>query len=220
MPSGLRGKKIAIIATDGVEQIELVSPREALDAAGATTHLIAPRRGEIQAFNGLEKGDRFPVDRSLEEVRASEYSALYLPGGVINADTLRLEPKAVQFAREMMLSDKPVAVICHGPWLLVEADAVGGRTLTSWPSLRTDINNAGGHWVDEVVHVDEKLISSRKPADLPHFNKRIAREFGNRMEEVQQDQMSEASFPASDPPPGPVSLGGRRVDGDDGDARK
>src|SRR5215475_12191934 len=143
MPSGLRGKKIAIIATDGVEQVELVSPREALDAAGATTHLIGPRRGEIQAFNGLDKGDRFPVDRSLEEVRASEYSALFLPGGVINADALRLEPKAVQFAREMMLSDKPVAVICHGPWLLVEADAVGGRTLTSWPSLRADINNAG-----------------------------------------------------------------------------
>ena len=208
MELGLRGKRVAILATDGVEQVELVEPRKALDAAGAETVLIAPHDGEIQAFNHHDKGDRFPVERTLDGARASEFAALLLPGGVINADALRGEKKAVQFAREMMLSDKPVAVICHGAWLLVEADAVAARTLTSWPTLQTDIRNAGGEWVDEPVHVDDKLVTSRKPADIPQFVERLVAEFSNQIHESRVDQLSEASFPASDPPPGPLALGG------------
>jgi protease I len=208
MELGLKGKKVAIIATDGVEQVELTEPRKALDAAGAETHLIAPKLGEIQGFKHHDKGDKFRVDRSLADVHASDYQALFLPGGVINSDALRSEEKAVQFVREMMLSDKPVAVICHGAWLLVEADAVEGRTLTSWPTLKTDIRNAGGSWVDEPVHVDDKLVTSRKPDDIPFFNKRIVQEFGNRIDEARVDQLSESSFPASDPPPGPSAVGG------------
>ena len=208
MDLGLSGKRVAILATDGVEQVELVQPRDALEAAGARTELLAPKAGEIQAFNHFEKGERLRVDRVLGEASAAEYSALLLPGGVINSDTLRGEPQAVQFVREMMLADKPVAAICHGAWLLVEADAVAGRTLTSWPTLKTDIKNAGGTWVDEPVHVDDRLVTSRKPADIPYFNKRMVTEFGNRLAESQLDQLSEASFPASDPPPGPRSAGG------------
>jgi protease I len=208
MELGLRGKKVAILATDGVEQVELVEPRKALDAAGAETHLISQKRGEIQAFNHLDKGDRFAVDRIFDEARAGEYMALFLPGGVANPDALRMDPKAVQFVREFMVSDKPVAAICHAPWLLIEADAVAGRTLTSWPSLKTDVRNAGGNWVDERVHVDEKLITSRKPDDLPFFCKRIVQEFSNRIDESRVDQLSEQSFPASDPPPGPAAIGG------------
>lgn len=204
----LEGQRIAILATDGVEQVELVEPRKAFDAAGARTEVIAPKGGQIQAFNHHDKGDLIPVDRVLAEVRAAEYSALFLPGGVINSDALRGDKKAVQFAREMMLADKPVAVICHGAWLLVEADAVTGRTLTSWPTLQTDIRNAGGSWVDEAVHVDDRLISSRKPQDIPVFSKRVVRELASRLDESRVDQLSEASFPASDPPPGPTAVGG------------
>ena len=208
MNQGMRGLRVAILATDGVEQIELTEPRKALDAAGARTELVAPKPGEIQAFNNHDKGDRLTVDRTLAEANAAEYSALLLPGGVINSDALRSEAKAVQFAREMMLADKPVAAICHGAWLLVEADAVGGRTLTSWPTLKTDIRNAGGSWVDEPVHVDDKLVTSRKPADIPYFNKRMVAEFTRGAEDSKVDQLSESSFPASDPPPGPTSVGG------------
>src|SRR5215207_4328925 len=169
MEFGLKGRKVAILATDGVEQVELVEPRKALDAAGAVTHLISLKEGEIQGMNHDEKADRLPVDRVLSQVRASEYDALLLPGGVANPDTLRLDQDAVQFVREFMLSEKPVAAICHGAWLLVEAGAVSGRTLTSWPSLRTDITNAGGTWVDEAVHVDGGFVSSRSPDDLSTF---------------------------------------------------
>ena len=208
MELGLKGRKVAILATDGVEQVELIEPRKALDEAGAITHVISPKAGSIQGVNHDEKGERIPVDRTLSEVRASEYDALLLPGGVANPDTLRMDRPAVQFVREFMLAEKPVAAICHGPWLLVEADAVSGRTITSWPSLRTDIANAGGRWVDLPVAVDERLITSRKPDDIPAFNAAIVKEFGNRLDEARVDETSEQSFPASDPPPGPSAIGG------------
>ena len=208
MALGLSGKKVAILATNGVEEVELVEPRKALDAAGAETHLISPDAGEIQAVNHDEKGNKLRVDRTLDQAHASEYAALVLPGGVANPDRLRTVPKAVQFVREFLLADKPVAAICHGPWLLVEADGVAGRTITSWPSLKTDIRNAGGTWVDEPVHVDDNLITSRKPSDIPYFNKQIVQIFGNRIDEAWADELSEQSFPASDPAPGPTSIGG------------
>lgn len=203
MEFGLKGHRVAILATDGVEQVELVEPRKALDDAGAVTELVSLEAGKIQAFNHLDKGDRFEVDASLEDAQAAQYDALVIPGGVANPDALRLDPRAVQFVREFMVADKPVAAICHGPWLLIEADAVAGRTLTSWPSLKTDIRNAKGEWVDKEVVVDEKLVTSRKPADLPAFNAAIVREFASRIDEAKIDQLSEQSFPASDPPPGP-----------------
>jgi len=208
MSSGLQGRKVAILATDGVEQVELEAPRKALDDAGAVTHLIAPQGDSIQAMNHDEKGGRIPVDRVLADVRARDYDALLLPGGVANPDRLRMDEKAVQFVREFMLTDRPVAAICHGPWMLVEAGAVAGRTLTSWPSLKTDIRNAGGDWVDEVVRVDDELITSRKPDDLPQFCSTIVREFSKRMDDRRVDSMGEQSFPASDPPPGPSAIGG------------
>ncbi|MES2180109.1 MAG: type 1 glutamine amidotransferase domain-containing protein [Gemmatimonadota bacterium] len=209
MESGLKGRRVAILATDGVEQIEFEDPRRALDAAGAVTHLISQKEGSIQAMNHDEKGARIPVDRTLAASNPSDYDALLLPGGVANPDRLRMDPKAVQFVREFMLSDKPVAAICHGAWLLVEAGAVSGRTLTSWPSLQTDIRNAGGQWVDEVVRVDDKLVTSRKPEDLPKFCATIVKEFARGIEDAQLDAVSEQSFPASDPPPGPTAIGGQ-----------
>ena len=208
MPNTLEGKRVAIIATDGVEQAELVDVRKALDAAGAETVLVSPKADSVQAFKHHDKGDRFPVDMTLADAKPTDFSALYLPGGVANPDALRLEPKAVQFVREFMAADKPVAAICHGPWLLVEADAVAGRKLTSWPSLKTDIRNAGGEWVDEPVCVDGDLITSRKPDDIPVFNKRIIAEFSSQIVDREVDRTSEQSFPASDPPPGPAAIGG------------
>ena len=181
MNSRLQGRKVAILATDGVEQVELEQPRRALDKAGALTHLVSPKQDSIQAINHDEKGARIPVDRMLSDVRPSDYDALVLPGGVSNPDSLRTDESAVQFVREFMLADKPVAAICHGPWMLVEAGSVRGRTLTSWPSLKTDIVNAGGRWVDEVVHVDDTLITSRNPGDLPQFCATIVREFALRI---------------------------------------
>lgn len=203
MEFGLKGHRVAILATDGVEQVELVEPRKALDAAGAVTEIVSLEPGKIQAFNHLDRGDTFKVDASLDEAQAAQYDALFIPGGVANPDALRMDPRAVQFVREFMVSDKPVAAICHGAWLLVEADALAGRTLTSWPSLKTDILNARGDWVDRDVVIDEKLITSRKPEDLPAFNEAIVREFANRIDEAKVDELSEQSFPASDPPPGP-----------------
>ena len=209
MSNSLNGTKVAILATDGVEQVELVEPRKALDDAGAMTHLISPKEGTIQAMHHDEKGDQLKVDRVLGDAKASEYDALLLPGGVANPDRLRTDARAVQFVKEFMLSEKPVAAICHGPWLLVEANAVAGRTLTSWPSLQTDIRNAGGDWVDRPVQEDERLITSRRPDDIPQFNDAIVRGFaGLAGTDAQVDQTSEQSFPASDPPPGPSAIGG------------
>jgi protease I len=208
MELGLKGRKIAILATDGVEQVELVEPRKALDAAGAVTHIISPKPGAIQGMNHDDKGDELPVDRTLAEVHASEYDALLLPGGVKNPDTLRLDQNAVQFVREFMLSEKPVAAICHGPWMLVEAGAVQGRTLTSWPSLKTDIRNAGGQWVDQPVQIDDGLITSRKPEDIPAFSAAMVKQFAKDIEDRRMDEVGEQSFPASDPPPSPTAIGG------------
>ena len=209
MNNSLKGTRVAILATDGVEEVELVKPRKALDDAGAITHLISPKAGTIQAMNHDDKGDQLKVDRVLGDAKASEYDALLLPGGVANPDRLRTDPRAVQFVKEFMLAEKPVAAICHGPWMLVEANAVAGRTLTSWPSLQTDIRNAGGDWVDKPVQEDERLVTSRKPDDIPQFNEAMLRAFaGVAGTDAQVDVTSEQSFPASDPPPGPTAIGG------------
>ena len=170
MANELNGKRVAfMIANEGVEQVELTTPWEAVRNAGGTPELVAPKPGTAQAFNHLDKGDTFPVDRTVSQVTADDYDALVLPGGVANPDQLRTVDEAVDFARAFFRAGKPVAVICHGPWTLVEADVVRGRTLTSWPSLQTDIRNAGGTWVDEEVCHDGNLVTSRKPDDLPAF---------------------------------------------------
>ena len=169
MANQLKGKRIAFLATDGVEQSELTQPWEALRAEGAELELVAPTAGEIQAMRGREPGDRFSVDTRVRDADVSRYAGLVLPGGVMNPDALRLDADAVEFVRGFFEQSKPVAAICHAAWMLVEADVVRGRTLTSWPSLKTDIRNAGGEWVDEEVHVDGLLVTSRKPADLNAF---------------------------------------------------
>ena len=206
MSNELQGRRVAVLATDGVEQVELTHPWQALEKAGAEVHLIAPKRGRIQAMNHFEKADTFEVTRTLDEAGVADYAMLILPGGVANPDALRQDPKAVQFVKEFMVADKPVAAICHAPWLLVEADVVRGRTLTSWPSLKTDITNAGGEWVDEKVHQDLKLITSRKPEDLPAFSAKVIGAIAVT-EEIALDKMVEQTFPASDPLPGPTSIG-------------
>jgi protease I len=167
--SELNGKRVAFLATDGVEQIELTEPWKAVENAGGRPELVSIKPGRIQGFEHLDKGDTFPVDVTASDAGAWSYDALVLPGGVANPDFLRADEDAVRFVRSFFEQGKPVAAICHGPWTLVEADVVRGRTLTSWPSLRTDIRNAGGTWVDEEVHVDGGLVTSRKPDDLPAF---------------------------------------------------
>jgi len=173
----LQGKTVAIIAADMVEQVELEEPRKALEEAGAETHLISLKPGEIQGFNHFDPADKFKVDKAIEEVDASDYDALLIPGGVGNPDQLRGDENVVSFVRDFFESGKPVAAICHGPWVLVEAGVVKGRKVTSWPTLQTDIRNAGGNWVDEEVVVDQGLVTSRKPDDIPAFNKKMIEEF-------------------------------------------
>jgi protease I len=189
MSDQLKGKRVAfLMANEGVEQVELTEPLQTVREAGAETDLLAPEAGLIQAFNHLDKGDRFEVDRVIgdADADADEYDALVLPGGVANPDQLRTKVEAVEFVRAFFAAGKPVGVICHGPWTLVEADVVRDRTLTSWPSLRTDLRNAGAEWVDEEVHVDEGLVSSRKPDDLPAFNAKIVEEFAEGVHEGQR----------------------------------
>ena len=188
MANELNGKRVAIVATDMVEQVELLEPRKALDEAGATTELISIEPGKIQGFNHYDKGDEIPVDRTIEEASADEYDALLLPGGVGNPDTLRMDENVVSFVRDFFEQGKPVAVICHGPWTLVEAGVVRNRTLTSWPSIQTDIRNAGGKWVDEEVHVDQGLVTSRKPDDIPAFNAKMVEEFAEGTHEGQREK--------------------------------
>ena len=173
----LDGKKVAILVADGFEQVELTEPRKALDAAGATTHLISPAEGKVQGFNHDTPGDKLPVDLPLSGADPASYDALLLPGGVANPDNLRIIPEAVAFVKAFFEAGKPVASICHGPWTLIEAGVVKGVTLTSWPSLQTDLRNAGANWVDQEVVTDKGLVTSRKPDDIPAFSKKIIEEF-------------------------------------------
>lgn len=185
MASELKGLRIAFLtSSEGVEQVELTTPWEAVKNAGGTPELIAPKGGTVQGVNHLDKGDTFDVHRTLQDTDPTEYDAVVVPGGVANGDFLRSTPGAVRFVQRMFEAGKPAAVICHGPWVLVEADLVRGRTLTSWPSLQTDIRNAGGNWVDTEVQVDDNgpntLVTSRKPDDLPAFCENLVRVFARR----------------------------------------
>ncbi len=173
----LTGKTIAVLATDGFEQVELEKPVAALREAGAEVHIVAPKGGEIQGFNHHDKGDKTRVDRALADTQAEAYDGLVLPGGVINPDQLRLESEAIDFIRSFVRAEKPIAAICHGPWTLIDAGAVDGRRVTSWPSLKTDLRNAGAEWVDQEVVVDQGLVTSRNPDDLPAFCAKMVEEF-------------------------------------------
>jgi protease I len=193
MADDLKGKKIAFLATDMVEQVELTDPWKALENAGAELELVALKNGEIQGFDHYDKADRFKVDRTVEEANASDYDGLVLPGGVGNPDTLRQDENAVRFVRDFFEQGKPVGAICHAPWTLVEAGVVRGRRLTSFPSLQTDIRNAGGNWVDEEVVVDSGLVTSRKPDDLPAFDKKLIEEFAEGRHQEQSAKTKAAS---------------------------
>jgi protease I len=187
MTGELQGKRIAfLVANESVEQVELTEPLLAVGNAGAEVDLLAPKDEKIQAFNHLDKGDCFSPTKAVGKADVGDYDGLVLPGGVANPDQLRTEPEAVEFVRAFFDAGKPVGVICHGPWTLIEADVVGGRTLTSWPSLQTDLRNAGAKWVDEEVHVDQGLVSSRKPGDLEAFKAKIIEEFAEGAHEDQK----------------------------------
>ena len=194
MADKLEGKRIAfLVAPEGTEQVELTEPWDAVTGEGATAELVSTEEGEIQAFNHLDKGDTFKVGRVVGDVSPSDYDGLVLPGGVANPDFLRMDEDAVAFVRGFFEQAKPVGVICHGPWTLVEADVLRGRKITSWPSLQTDIRNAGGNWVDEEVVVDSGLVTSRKPDDIPAFNAKIVEEFAEGVHEGQRQSVSTAS---------------------------
>ncbi|HEX4173837.1 MAG TPA: type 1 glutamine amidotransferase domain-containing protein [Acetobacteraceae bacterium] len=174
----LKGLRVAILATDGFEQDELMQPRQALDEAGAKTQVVAPKEGKIRGWKFTEWGNEVAVDRKLDDARPEEFDALLLPGGVINPDKLRIIPQAVAFVKAFFDAHKPVAAICHGPWTVIEAGAAKGRRMTSWPSLKTDLTNAGAHWVDEPAVRDDNLVTSRKPDDIPAFNRAMIELFG------------------------------------------
>jgi protease I len=188
----LQGKRVAFLATDMVEQVELTEPWKAVQDEGATPELVSLEDGEIQGFNHYDKADTFKVDRTVEEASADDYDALVIPGGVGNPDTMRMNENAVEFTRQFFEQGKPVGVICHGPWMLVEAGVVRDRKVTSWPSLRTDIRNAGGNWVDQEVVVEDGLVTSRKPDDLPAFNAKIVEEFAEGRHAKQADKTARA----------------------------
>ena len=177
MERKLNGKKVAILVADGFEQVEMTKPRSALDEAGALTKIVSIKSGKIQGMNHADKGDTFDVDLTLDEARPEEFDALLIPGGLLNPDTLRTNQRALNFARHFFRERKPVAVICHGPQVLINADLVRGRRMTSWPAIQVDMRNAGARWVDEEVVVDNGLVSSRKPDDIPAFNKKMIEEF-------------------------------------------
>ena len=182
----LSGKRVAILATDGVEQAELIEPRKALDAAGANTKVVSPKSGSIKGWNHTDWGDPIKVDVTLDNTSPDDYDALMLPGGVMNPDHLRTNENAVNFVRAFFEAGKPVAAICHGPWMLVEADVVRGRNVTSWPSLQTDLRNAGANWTDSQAVTDHGLVTSRKPDDIPAFNRKMIEEFAEGVHEEQR----------------------------------
>jgi protease I len=184
MEKKLTGKRVAILVAEGFEQVELTGPREALDEAGAETSIVSPAEGEVQGWNHFDKGDKFKVDVPLAQAKPEEFDALLLPGGVANPDQLRNLPEAVEFVKSFVDTGKPIASICHGPWTLIEAGAVGGRKMTSWPSIKSDLINAGAHWVDEEAVVDGLLITSRKPDDIPAFNEKIIEQFAAARQEA------------------------------------
>jgi protease I len=186
MSQELNAKKIAILVENGFEQVEMTEPKKVLDAAGAQTFLISPQKDKVQGWNHFDKGDDFSVDLQLDNANPSDFDALVLPGGVANPDQLRTNPKAVQFVKSFFEAGKPVAAICHGLWTLIEAGVVKGRTLTSWPSLQTDLKNAGANWVDREVVVDMGLVTSRNPKDLPAFNRKMVEEFAEGQHEQQR----------------------------------
>ncbi len=188
MKNDLTGKKVAILVADGFEQVEMEKPREALEKAGAETEVISPSGDEVQGWNHDKEGDSFAVDIPLDEANPADYDALLLPGGVMNPDTLRTIPAAVEFARHFFAEGKPVAAICHGPQLLIEADVVRGKKVTSFESLKTDLKNAGAEWVDEPMVCDQGLVTSRKPADIPQFNEKMIEEFAEGFHAGQQAQ--------------------------------
>ena len=173
----LRGKKVAILVAHGFEQIELTDPKQALERAGATAHIVSPEKGEVKGWKHTQWGDTFPVDVALADAKPGDYDALLLPGGVMNPDHLRIDKDAVAFVRHFVGAGKPIAAICHGPWTLIEADGVKGRTMTSFSSIRSDLTNAGAEWVDKEVVVDRGLVTSRKPDDLAAFNMKMVEEF-------------------------------------------
>jgi len=184
--SHLTGKKVAILVEDGFEQVELTSPKEALEEHGAQTYIISPKRGNVKGWEHTKWGEEFPVDVAIEEANANDYDALLLPGGVMNPDKLRTNKKAVQFVRSFFDQGKPVAAICHGPWMLVEAGVVNGRKVTSYPSIQTDLKNAGANWVNQEVVVDRGLVTSRNPDDLPAFNRKLVEEISEGRHERQR----------------------------------
>jgi protease I len=186
MPNqSLQGKKVAILITDGFEQVELTEPRKALDQAGAKTDIVSPAKGQVKGWKETEWGDRFDVDVPLDRAKADDYDALLLPGGVMNPDKLRMQPKAISFVKDFFKQGKPVAAICHGPVILIEAGVLKGRTLTSYPAIKADVANAGAIWVDQEVFVDNGLVTSRKPDDLPAFNRKMIEEFAEGCHEFQ-----------------------------------
>jgi protease I len=179
MINDLKNKRVAILVGDGFEQVEMTEPRKALQDAGAKTELVSPAKQEVQGWNHQEKAGKFPVDVELDAARPEKYDALLLPGGVMNPDQLRTNPKAVEFVKSFFREGKPVAAICHGPWMLVEADVVRGRAVTSWPSVKTDLRNAGAKWLDMEVVTDHGLVTSRKPDDIPAFNRKMIEVFAD-----------------------------------------
>jgi len=183
MPNELRGKRVAALVDDGFEQVELIKPKEALEHAGAEVHVISPQPTKVKGWDHTKWGDEVSVDRRLDDVSASEYDALLLPGGVMNPDRLRINERAVRLVKAFADSGKPIAAICHAPWTLIDAGAVRGRTLTSWPSLATDLRNAGANWVDQECVVDNGLVTSRKPDDIPAFNRKMIEEFAEGQHE-------------------------------------
>jgi protease I len=188
MKNDLTGRKVAILVADGFEQVELAKPREALDKAGAQTDIVSPSGDEVQGWNHDKEGDAFEVDVKLDEAKPEDYDALLLPGGVMNPDTLRTIPAAVEFVKHFFAEGKPVAAICHGPQLLIEANVVRGKKMTSFESLKTDLRNAGAEWVDEPMVCDQGLVTSRKPADIPQFNEKMIEEFAEGFHAAQQAQ--------------------------------